>query len=135
MENTKVNIFVVDHQKNTYVLEVPENMTYLEFTNLITKKISTINELRNYHAIFKEKNFNKNSFIEKMHFENDHISVARRHEKAIQDFKRYVEAICDCPKPAREAKDKEEQVLIRKKQALEAENEAYDVPGGPHVPR
>ena len=64
MENTKVNIFVVDHKKNTYVLEVPENMTYLEFTNLITKKISTINELRNYHAIFKEKNFNKNSFIE-----------------------------------------------------------------------
>ena len=71
MENTKVNIFVVDHKKNTYVLEVPENMTYLEFTNLITKKISTINELRNYHAIFKEKNFNKNSFIEKMHFENE----------------------------------------------------------------
>ena len=76
-----------------------------------------------------------NDYLTKMHFENDHISVARRHEKAIQDFKRYVEAICDCPKPAREAKDKEEQVLIRKKQALEAENEAYDVPGGPHVPR
>ena len=71
MENTKVNIFLVDHKQNTYVLEVPENMTYLEFTNLITKKISTINELRNYHAIFKEKIFRKNNFIEQMHFENE----------------------------------------------------------------
>ena len=71
MENTKVNIFLVDHKHNTYVLEVPENMTYLEFTNLITKKISTINELRNYHAIFKEKIFRKNNFIEQMHFENE----------------------------------------------------------------
>ena len=71
MENTKVNIFLVDHKQNTYVLEVPENMTYLEFTNLITKKIFTINELRNYHAIFKEKIFRKNNFIEQMHFENE----------------------------------------------------------------
>ena len=71
MENTKVNIFLVDHKQNTYVLEVPENMTYLEFTNLITKKISNINELRNYHAIFKEKIFRKNNFIEQMHFENE----------------------------------------------------------------
>ena len=40
-------------------------------SNSPRKKISTINELRNYNAIFKEKNFNKNSFIEKMHFENE----------------------------------------------------------------
>ena len=71
MENNKVNIFLVDHKNNTYVLEVSENMTYLEFTNLITKKISTINELRNYHTIFKEKKYSKNNFIEKMHFENE----------------------------------------------------------------
>ena len=34
-----------------------------------------------------------------------------------------------------EAKDKEEQALIRKVQALKAENAAYDAPGGPHVLR
>lgn len=49
-----------------------------------------------------------NDFLTKMQYENDHISVARRHEQAIQDFKRRVESICDCPKSAREAKDKEE---------------------------
>ena len=74
-------------------------------------------------------------FLTKMQYEKDHISVARRHEQAIQDFKRSVEAICDCPKPAREAKDKEELSLIRKVQALKAENAAYDAPGGPHVLR
>lgn len=76
-----------------------------------------------------------NDFLTKMQYENDHISVARRHEQAIQDFKRRVESICDCPKSAREAKDKEEQGLIRKVQALKAENAAYDAPGGPHVLR
>lgn len=76
-----------------------------------------------------------NDFLTKMQYENDHISVARRHEQAIQDFKRRVESICDCPKSAREAKDKEEQDLIRKVQALKAENAAYDAPGGPHVLR
>ena len=76
-----------------------------------------------------------NDFLTKMQYENDHISVARRHEQAIQDFKRCVESICDCPKSAREAKDKEEQDLIRKVQALKAENAAYDAPGGPHVLR
>lgn len=76
-----------------------------------------------------------NDFLTKMQYENDHISVARRHEQAIQDFKRRVESICDCPKSAREAKEKEEQDLIRKVQALKAENAAYDAPGGPHVLR
>lgn len=77
----------------------------------------------------------QNDFLTKMQYENDHISVARRHEQAIQDFKRRVESICDCPKSAREAKDKEEQDLIRKVQALKEENAAYDAPGGPHVLR
>ena len=76
-----------------------------------------------------------NDFLTKMQYEKDHISVARRHEQAVQDFKRRVEAICDCPKPAREAKDKEELSLIRKVQALRAENAAYDAQGGPHVLR
>ena len=71
MENAKVNIFLVDHKKNTYVLEVPEIMTYLEFTNLITKKIFTKEKLKSYHTIFKEKVYNNKNFIEKMDFENE----------------------------------------------------------------
>lgn len=76
-----------------------------------------------------------NDFLTKMQYEKDHISVARRHEQAVQDFKRRVEAIYDCPKPAREARDKEELSLIRKVQALKTENKAYDAQGGPHVLR
>ena len=72
-------------------------------------------------------------FLTRMQYENDHISVARRHEQAIQDFKRNLESICDCPESAREAKDREEQALIRKVRALKEENAAYDAPGGPHV--
>lgn len=74
-----------------------------------------------------------NDFLTKMEYEKDHISVARRHEQAFQDFKRAVEAIYDCPKPAREAANKEENLLKQKVQKLREENKAYDAPGGPHV--
>lgn len=71
-------------------------------------------------------------YLTKMYFENDHVSVARRHEQAIQDFKKALEAICDCPDQAREAKTLEEVRLMRKVNELKAENDAYDAPGGKH---
>ena len=67
-----------------------------------------------------------------MRFEMDHISVAQRHEQAIQDFKREVEAIRDCPRQAREKKNRLERLLIEYTKSLEEENDGYDKPGGPH---
>ena len=72
-------------------------------------------------------------FMTKMQFENDHVSAARRHEQALHDFKRNVEAIHDCPKPARKAKDILEKNLIEKVRALKIENNSYDAEGGSHV--
>jgi hypothetical protein len=73
------------------------------------------------------------SFMFLMCLENDHVSVARRHEKAVQDFKRNVELVCDYPDAARAEKNRQEQLLIQKTQRLRKENEAYDAPGGKHV--
>ena len=72
------------------------------------------------------------AFSSMMRFEMDHISVAQRHEQAIQDFKREVEAIRDCPRQARERKNRLERLLIEYTKSLEEENDGYDKPGGPH---
>jgi hypothetical protein len=74
-----------------------------------------------------------NDYMTKMYFEKDHVSVARRHEQAIHDFKKAVEAILDCPKSAREALIREEERLKITTQKLKEENAEYDKLGGPHV--
>lgn len=68
-----------------------------------------------------------------MRNESDHVSVARRHERAIHEFKRTAEAIHDCPTPARKAKEEAEMRLVEEVRKLKSENESYDAPGGPHV--
>jgi RHS repeat-associated protein len=74
-----------------------------------------------------------NDYMTKMYFEKDHVSVARRHEQAIHDFKKAVEAILDCPKSAREALIREEERLKITTQKLKEENAEYDKLGGSHV--
>ena len=77
--------------------------------------------------------FNRGGSIDfAMHFENDHIGIARQKDAAYHIFKNAVEDIVDCPVPARKQKEALEKELNRTINRLDAENKAFDIPGGPH---
>lgn len=67
-----------------------------------------------------------------MALENDHISIARQMDVAAALFKKEVEDILDCPKPAREAKNRFEEEFNRTIQGLKIENASFDKKGGKH---
>ena len=72
------------------------------------------------------------SVIWAMNFENDHIAIVRRRDRALHIFKNAVEAIFDCPKLARKQKDDLVKNLQNQLKQLAAEDAALDAPGGPH---
>ena len=67
-----------------------------------------------------------------MSLENDHISIARQMDVAAALFKKEVEDILDCQKPAREAKNRFEEEFNRTIQRLKIENASFDKKGGKH---
>ena len=72
------------------------------------------------------------AYLGAMMYEKDHVWVCRRHETAVQTFKKRVEAIIDCPVRARKAREVEESLLAEKTRDLKKENDDYDRKGGPH---
>ena len=64
--------------------------------------------------------------------EMEHVRLYRRYDKAVEEFKRRVEAIVDCPTAARRRREKEELILRAEKARIVAEDNALDAPGGPH---
>ena len=75
----------------------------------------------------------KDAHLAMMYFEQDHVNIAKRHEAAIQRFKSKVEAICDCPKPARAKLQTYSEELAEITQMLKDENRSFDKKGGRHV--
>ena len=72
------------------------------------------------------------AYLGAMKYERDHVWVVRRHEQAVQNFKKRVEAIVNCPIPARKAMKVEEDLLVETTERLRKEDESYDSKGGPH---
>ena len=64
--------------------------------------------------------------------EMEHVRLYRRYDKAVEEFKRRVEAIVDCPSAARRRREKAEMILCAEKARIVAEDNALDAPGGPH---
>lgn len=72
-------------------------------------------------------------FLFAYHFEEDHISIARRHDAALWQYKHRTEAIHECPQEAYRLQHKYRDDLEKISRQLEAENKAYDSPGGKHI--
>lgn len=72
-------------------------------------------------------------FLFAYHFEEDHISVAKRHDAALWQYKYKTEAINECPREAYRLQHKYMDEFEKISRQLKAENAAYDSPGGKHI--
>ncbi len=72
-------------------------------------------------------------FLFAYHFEEDHISVAKRHDVALWQYKYKTEAINECPREAYRLQHKYMDEFEKISRQLKAENAAYDSPGGKHI--
>ncbi len=72
-------------------------------------------------------------FLFAHHFEEDHISVAKRHDAALWQYKYKTEAINECPREAYRLQHKYMDEFEKISRQLKAENAAYDSPGGKHI--
>ena len=73
MEGPKVEIFVVKYDEKekvekTYLIQCPKTISYFNFTILLNNQKLT-KELRSYHTVFKEKEYNINNQLDIMNFE------------------------------------------------------------------
>ena len=80
------------------------------------------------HVYFRSAN----DVVWAMRYETDHIDIVRQYDEALYAFKRAVESIYDCPRPAREKWIAEERKLRKIRDKLRLENDSYDEEGGPH---
>ena len=64
--------------------------------------------------------------------EMQHVELYQRYDKALEEFKREVESIVDCPSAARSRREKAELILNFKKARIAEADNALDAPGGPH---
>ena len=73
MEEPKVEIFVVKYDEKekdekTYLIQCPKTISYFNFTILLNNQNLT-KELRSYHTVFKEKEYNIKNQLDIMNFE------------------------------------------------------------------
>ena len=67
-----------------------------------------------------------------MHFENDHVHNAKRHDAAIWKYKYDLESVCVCPCEARRRQQELEQSLVDITRKIKEDNDTLDSENGPH---
>ena len=69
MEESKVNIFIIDNDKKTYMIECPKTIIFSDFKKIITKSILSI-KTDNFSIVFNNKIYTTKNNNDILQFEN-----------------------------------------------------------------